>query len=35
MNNIIYLNQLNREQRMSLAAVMEAIRELREFDFYG
>ena len=30
-----HLNQLSREQRMSLAAVMEAIRDLREFDFYG
>ena len=33
--NIIYLNQLSFEQRMSLSAVMDAIRELREFSFYG
>jgi hypothetical protein len=35
MNNIIYFNQLSREQRMCLAAVMDAIRDLREFSFYG
>ena len=35
MNNIIYLSELSFEQLMSLSAVMDAIRELREFSFYG
>ena len=35
MEKVIYISELSFEQLMSLSAVMDAIRDLREFSFYG